>query len=374
MARDNRKGEKQGVSLSESAVGDEVMINECRDAKKEVTAVFATLGIVVKETDNEVNDIDFGSESDSEEDIEDDSGEGSDEESEEESESKGTDTEVEELENGGLVEGEMVMDHNLLSGVSIDEVVDTHGKNKTETFFVTDSAGNKVHKAQVVASMNIHGKASADRNLRYKECKDSVAWRQDLTNKAWILKQGDDACSLFTEKGKKKVYYGNVLHIRRQKGKKKTELYDYVDLNVDNSREGTENLVFIMSWYKKNADGTYEVNLDNNVYDYELPATSIICPVDMHVVDNGGKKLQVNEAQQQIIKNTLSGRRFWTGSDEGDDTGDSDESENERQDDSVEEEAEGSYSKQYTSSYSKSDRNDGRQVRSTTRTHQRKEN
>ena len=108
------------------------------------------------------------------------------------------------------------------------------------------------------------------------------------------------------------------------------------------------------------------------MYDYELPATSIICPVDMHVVDNGGKKLQVNEAQQQIIKNTLSGRRFWTGSDEGDDTGDSDESENERQDDSVEEEAEGS--KQYTSSYSKSDRNDGRQVRSTTRTHQRKEN
>ena len=176
-----------------------------------------------------------------------------------------------------------------------------------------------------------------------------------------------------------KVYYGNVLHIRRQKGKKKTELYDYVDLNVDNSREGTENLVFIMSWYKKNADGTYEVNLDNNVYDYELPATSIICPVDMRVVDDsGGKKLQVNEAQQQIIKNTLSGRRFWTGSDEGDDPGDSDESEHEGQDASdkekTQEEAEGSYSKQYTSLYSKRYRNDGRQVRSTTRTHQRKEN
>ena len=225
--------------------------------------------------------------------------------------------ECKETDESGLDISEAEINHATLLALNTESIADEVNptpKLKQEDYFVIDHDGNRVHKAQVLATLRTEDQLSADRTIRYKEVQKGISIEtQDLATRPWRIKQGDDACALFEVDGNNEVWYGNVLRILRLGQKnKRTELYNFVDLNVDDGRKGTENLIFIMKFYTKEKDGTYSIQLRDSWYG-ELEATQIVCPVDMHVCEeSGGRKLRVSKMQGDVIKQTLAGKRFWS--------------------------------------------------------------
>ena len=124
-----------------------------------------------------------------------------------------------------------------------------------------------------------------------------------------MIKQGDDACVMFeNESGNCEVWFGNVLQIRREMSStRKIELYKNVDLNVDNKREGAQDLVFTFKWYKEQRDGSYAFDEKCSWYE-EVRVEQIICPVKMQDSEKGrGKKnLMLNKEVKDIIDTPLT--------------------------------------------------------------------